>query len=340
MTIQDNSRNWLWGIALLALTCPGCADDDPRSPGDGETGSEVLAGNTGGTTFGSGASGGASNTAGGSTSGSGGSETGGTGTTGSSVEATTTGGGSEGGAAGGLSGAGPGAGAGTTTGDVETRPDQGMGDGQDVITIGDSWMNLGFNDTSQVGIQASLERASGRDYRNYGIGGTTLLAENGIPAQYKRAKNEGPVTTVIMTGGGNDVLQDIALGPLGSLFGQPGCIDEVFNAACQKRIDEVAARLESLWAEMAADGVSDVVIISYTSKALGGNYTMTQTYSTSKITPICLNVPEPLRCSSVETDVAVPDLTLGADGIHPDEASYDKLGAAVWEHMQALGMRR
>src|SRR6185295_4688792 len=113
-----------------------------------------------------------------------------------------------------------------------------------------------------------------------------------------------------------------------------------FNDACKKRNDEVAAKLKSMWAEMAQDGVLDVVIVAYTNKALGGQYKMTQAYSTQILAPICNGVPAPLRCSSLDTDMAVPDLTLRDDGIHPDDASYDKIGAAVWAHMQKLGMRR
>ncbi len=219
---------------------------------------------------------------------------------------------------------------------VAMRPDQGMGDGKDVITIGDSWMNL----DNSVGIQQSLEKISKRDYRNLGSPGTKLL-DDVIPNQYSMAKMQGPVKTVIMTGGGNDVLQDPALGPIAAvLLSTPGCLDTVFNAACKTRIDEVTARLEKLWAEMAKDGVQDVVIIAYTNKALGGEYKMSQAYSTQKITPVCNNVPAPLRCSSVETDIVVPDAALRLDSIHPDDATYDKIGAAVWAHMQKLGMRR
>ena len=46
-----------------------------------------------------------------------------------------------------------------------------MGDCTDVITIGDSFMNSnGFE-----GTEISLEKVSGRDYRNYGVAGTQLL---------------------------------------------------------------------------------------------------------------------------------------------------------------------
>jgi hypothetical protein len=208
--------------------------------------------------------------------------------------------------------------------------DRGMGDGKDVITIGDSWMNLGAE-----GIQFSVEKASGRSYRKYGVGGTRLLNE-AIPMQYAMAKSENSdIKTVIMTGGGNDILQDLAV--------HFQCIDSAFdsNEVCRGRIDEVADRLSKLWAEMAEDGVQDVIIIGYTRKAgIFGPLTKSANYSASKIPPLCEKVPEPLRCHVFDSDEFVPSLALRVDGIHPDSASYDAIGEALWEQMQEWGVRR
>lgn len=207
--------------------------------------------------------------------------------------------------------------------------DEGEGDGKDVVTIGDSWMNL----NNMVGIQQSLEKASSRDYRNYGVPGTKLLDEV-IPNQYEMAKKDGAIKTVIMTAGGNDVLQDLVL--LGF-----ECPDASFDTstACKKRIDDVAARLEKLWAEMATDGVHDVVIVGYTNTALGGGYKKVTAYSNEKIQPICDAVPTPLRCSTLDADMVAPGIML-RDGIHPVDADYDRIGQALWELMEEKGMRR
>ena len=214
--------------------------------------------------------------------------------------------------------------------DSPATTDPGMGDGKDVITIGDSWMNLGGE-----GIQQSLEKASGRDYRNYGVGGTRLL--NGqIPMQYEMAKAENPdIKTVIMTAGGNDILQDISV--------HFQCIDSAFDTSdvCKKRIDEVAARLVTLWAQMAEDGVKDVIIIGYTKKAgLLGPLSKSAEYSNMKIPPLCDAVPAPLNCHAFDSDLLVPSIALRIDGIHPDAASYDALGAALWKYMGEEKVRR
>jgi hypothetical protein len=216
------------------------------------------------------------------------------------------------------------------------RPDQGMGDGKDVVCIGDSWMHL----SGMSGIQDSLLRISKRPFRVFGVPGTELLMANAagpaITSQYDDAKKGGPIKTVVMTGGGNDILQEKLL----------PCIDDNFDNdnVCPMQIDAVAARLQQLWAQMAKDGVTDVLIIGYSSKTnpLGlGTTKKSIAYSNMKIPPLCDMVPAPLRCTTFDTDMLVPDLTIrSSDGIHPDDPSYDKIGAAVWKVMQDKGMRR
>jgi hypothetical protein len=216
--------------------------------------------------------------------------------------------------------------------------DLGKGDGSDVVAIGDSWMSL----TGMSGIQFSLNAASGQSYRTYGIAGTCmmpghcLLGGQIIPDQYAKAKAENPdIKTVVMTGGGNDILQDFSV--------LPSCNDNSFdtNPACKARIDEITTRLKELWAEMASDGVRDVVVVGYSRKAnLLGPLSKSVVYSGETIQPICDAVPAPLRCHAIDSDMVVPDLALRGDNIHPDDPSYVKLGAAVFKLMEDKGMRR
>jgi lysophospholipase L1-like esterase len=215
------------------------------------------------------------------------------------------------------------------------RADLGQGDGKDVITIGDSWMSF----SASEGIQNSLEEASMRDYRNFGVSGTKLLTESfagpPITDQYEAAKMADPdIKTVIMTGGGNDILQEI-------LF---DCVDAAFDTSsvCKDQIDKVATRLSTFWAEMAADGVQDVVIIGYSRKVnpvLVGTVAKSVEYSASKIDPLCAAARAPLRCHTLDSDRVAPNLMF-VDSIHPDGPGFDAIGAAVWELMNAKGMRR
>jgi lysophospholipase L1-like esterase len=209
---------------------------------------------------------------------------------------------------------------GTTT-EPPARADLGKGDGSDVITIGDSWMSLGA-----TGIQQSLVKASGQPYRTYGRGGTRLLNEV-IPGQYTTAKRADPdIKTVVMTGGGNDIIQ------------VPGLRDDctAMGAQCAMVVGQILDRLTKLWTEMAADGVQDVIYVQY-SNPEGNNVDYAQA-SGDGLAKRCAEAPAPLRCHRVETlDIVMGDIP---DGIHPSAVAYDRLGVAVHDLMTAKGMRR
>jgi hypothetical protein len=191
--------------------------------------------------------------------------------------------------------------------------DLGMGDGKDVVTIGDSWMQLYV-----AGIEESLDKASGQTYRHYAVPGTLVLDEV-IPNQYESAKMENPdIKTVVMTGGGNDILTT-------------NCADE----ACNSIVDMVSDRLTMLMQEMGKDGVQDIVLIGYTypddtSKRESLDYSIMLNKMFCK--------PDSMpRCHSLDSTQL--DITL-RDGIHPDDAGYDLIGETVWQMMQDQGMRR
>jgi lysophospholipase L1-like esterase len=194
--------------------------------------------------------------------------------------------------------------------------DLGEGDGSDVITIGDSWMDF-F--ASGGGIEGALAR-EGKDYRNYSLSGTRLL--NGvIPRQYDTAKARDPnILTVIMTGGGNDILQ-----------GAYSC-DTV--EGCNRFVRDLVAALDELWTEMSNDGVKDVIYIGYSSDSGTGPR---DARPTERPTPeICITGP--IRCHSLPTtDLVMGDLL---DGIHPTRAANDRIADAVIELMAQEGMRR
>jgi lysophospholipase L1-like esterase len=194
------------------------------------------------------------------------------------------------------------------------RGDLGMGDGSDVITIGDSWMNFLL-----TGIEQSLERVSGRDYRNFAVLGTLVL--NGqIPNQYYTARMRNPnIKTVVMTGGGNDILNSPCTGD-----------------ACRPLVDQVSDRLTMLIQdEMGMDGVEDVVLIGYTYPSNMGKHASLD-YSIMLSKESCTKNTMP-RCHFVDS-TQLPIML--QDGIHPNPAGYDLIGRTVWELMQAEGMRR
>ena len=202
------------------------------------------------------------------------------------------------------------------------REDLGEGPGTDVIAIGDSWMNLNF----ASGIQQSLTSASGQRYRAYGFPGTRLLNEQ-IPDQYEQAKREDEdIKTVVMTGGGNDIIQ------------VPGLRDDcdAMGELCTEEVGKILDRLSSLWEEMAADGVQDVLYVQYSDPEL--NEVDFALANGDGLPARCAAVPEPLRCHLLAT----ADLVMGdiPDGIHPSGAGYDRIGEAAYGLMVEQGMRR
>jgi hypothetical protein len=207
--------------------------------------------------------------------------------------------------------------------------DPGKGDGSDVIMIGDSWMSLG---NTMTGIQGGLLKASGQPYRPYAIGGTTLLGGGTlafltpIPVQYDNAIKADPdVKTVIMTGGGNDILQSGL---------QADC--QMKGEACGGQVLKILDRLTQLWTDMAEDGVKDVVYILYaTPQGETVDFALPDGDGARKR---CAQVPAPMRCHILETlDIVMGDIP---DSIHPSQAASDRIGQAVVDLLASQSIRR
>ncbi|MBN1654707.1 MAG: SGNH/GDSL hydrolase family protein [Deltaproteobacteria bacterium] len=205
---------------------------------------------------------------------------------------------------------------------VHHEEDLGEGDGQDVITIGDSWMNI---ITNGGGIEGGLDRVTGKRYRHYALAATTVLSE-AIPRQYTSAKAFNPdIKTVIMTGGGNDVIMDMTI--IGDCMAG--------GERCRQRLIEVMNRLAELWSEMSVDGVRDLFVINY-SEVAGtgvGDIDVRDEYKEA-----IAQIPPPIVLHFIETT----DIVNGrlADGIHPTSQACTDIAQAVYDHMIEAGARR
>jgi hypothetical protein len=226
------------------------------------------------------------------------------------------------------------AGSGAAGGSAPAHEDAGKGDGSDVVLIGDSWMD----NTLQIegtggGIAPSLMSASGQRYRNYGLQGVMLLMADtfgpAIPSQWDDAKRENPkVKTVVMTGGGNDVIQ-------GSSTLQSSC--QSGGDECKQKLLSIGQALDKLWTQMATDGVADIVYIRYTD-ATG---TLDPSLQGDKgFPPPTICTSGKVRCHSVLTSDIVAKADLAADGIHPLQAANEKIAKRIFELMTTEGIRR
>jgi hypothetical protein len=208
--------------------------------------------------------------------------------------------------------------------------DLGKGDGRDVVLMGDSDMS----NTLQIegtggGIAPSLQRASGQPYPNYGVQGVMLLSADAfgpaIPTQWNQAKAFGAdIKTVVMTGGGNDVIQNPGL--------QSDCMMD--GPQCKQfRMDLVAA-LDKLWTQMATDGVQDIISVRYASNGM----MMTMSGSMEDLIPSICTTGK-VRCYSLDTTDLVNG-EIAADGIHPLVSANDRIAKALVDMMESEGMRR
>jgi hypothetical protein len=204
------------------------------------------------------------------------------------------------------------------------RMDLGKGNGKDVIAIGDSWMLLLF-----TGIQESLVKASGNQpYRKYGVPGTRMLSGE-IPGQYADAKRQDPnIKTVVMTGGGNDIIQNATI--------EQECTTG--GPMCTMQLEKIGKSLSDLWAQMSKDGVQDVIHVMYSASA--GDPIKDREANNKSLADACAAVPLPLRCHLLNTDMMISKSDLRSDGIHPTDAGYDRIGKAVFDLMVKEGMRR
>jgi hypothetical protein len=203
-----------------------------------------------------------------------------------------------------------------------------------VVLIGDSWMS----NTLQIegtggGIAPSLIAESGQRYRNYGVQGVELLAANAfgaaIPTQWDSAKRaNAEIKTVVMTAGGNDVIQ-------GSATLQSSCLNG--TEECRMKLKTIGEALDKLWTQMADDGVQDIVHVRYTDNT-GSLHPDLQGDKGFETPKICESGR--VRCHSIPTTDIVASTDLALDGIHPLASANDKIAARTYELMTKQGLRR
>lgn len=326
------TKAYLW-IALLTASALGACGSSSNDEGGGAgapasmgTGAGSAANPTGGGAAGMGSSNVGSGAAGSSTGG-GATDVAGTGAAAGTSGTSNVDGGTVGDMGGGAT---DGGGGGQM---MVPRTDLGQGDGSDVVTIGDSYMNL----SAGSGIEFSLEKVSGRDYRNYAVPGTRILTGE-IPSQYDAAKAENPdIKTVVMTGGGNDIILDF----FGNLLACQGAKTEAeLSPACITALDNITAGVDELINKMEADGVQDVVYIGYgfvTNNELGGTIERTKRVQGEKCRDD--DPTRTIRCHFVDPSQQLIGYISG-DGIHPTVEGYDIVGGMVWQRMQDEGVRR
>jgi hypothetical protein len=141
----------------------------------------------------------------------------------------------------------------------------------EVVMIGDSYMDKSYGNVG-ANIVALAQKAgslpTGAAYREYYLAGAAVYNGSGqlnIPYQYETmakgdlaVQNPKDIKVVVMDGGGNDVLIDQQ-----SCLTDANMAAQMADAACMKAVSNAVGRMKSLWQEMAADGVKQVVYYFY-----------------------------------------------------------------------------
>jgi hypothetical protein len=252
----------------------------------------------------------------------------GTGGTGGSTggSAGTGGAGGSGGTTGGAAGAGVAGTGGSSGAGGSGGCQKGTTKASQVVWIGDSYPasgNGGIQRYTEQAAQAAGALAAGATYRKYYMGGTQM-ANGQIPGQYTLAKQADPdITTVIMTGGGNDIL-----------IGNSTCLNNPppANQSCVDTVAKAVAAADAMFMQMQADGVKNVIYYFYPRTAIlqsGANVD----YAFPIVKAGCDKYKGAMNCYFVDTRPPFEGQNWFADGIHPTDPGQKAIGGLVWDTM-------
>ncbi len=328
-------RNDLSFVMLAGLLVGlGCANGRTPEGVSGVGGGGSGAGGTAGT-GGDGGSAGCGGSAG--VSGSGGSA-GVSGSGGSAGTGGTAGEGGEGGTAGsggsgGISGSGG-------TGGGPSKPKCLAKDSQ-VVVIGDSYINWGTHTMPQ-----DFKTVSNQSWRMYAVGGASMASggiSGFIPDQFEQAVFADPdITTVVMDGGGNDILIPNAF------LGGGDCKNSTMAAtmpACQNIVQMAIDRAITLMNRAADAGVKDVIYFFYPEvpegTLIGGAHPRTiLNYALPLVRETCegaeARTSGKMKCHFIDT---IPifrghDDWFAAADIHENAMGSMAIAQEVWQVMQ------
>lgn len=158
-----------------------------------------------------------------------------------------------------------------------------------------------------------------RDYSGLTDNAFAFMGGNGIADQYSEALADGDVRVVVMNGGGADAL----IGDCAS--GDAGC----------PWLDEAAMAAADLFAQMASDGVADIVYVSYPDPlddATRGKVDALRPLIQSACTEA------PTRCHFMDLRTTFEgryDEFIRPDGLNPTSAGSEATAAEIWDVMQA-----
>ena len=215
--------------------------------------------------------------------------------------------------------------------DIHNNDDvAGLPKNNKVVILGDSIFALSGE------IKEFLALSAGENYRGYAKSGAQMNGQifwglTPVPKQYTKARNaDSNIRTIIMDGGGNDVL----------LGARSAC--EPMSTACEAVIDDVADTLEGLFNTMNGDGVENVIYLGYYHLPRGNaglnpalDHGMTVLAATCDGSSVACHFVDarPLFLGNEEAWVK-------SDNIHPNRTGSHVLANGIWSTMEQNGIEQ
>ena len=218
-------------------------------------------------------------------------------------------------------------------GSLASNPRVFDADNDQVVTIGDSIFALSGE------LQDFLEARAGQTFRQYTLSGAELsggVIATSIVDQYSIARNDNPdIETVVMDGGGNDILIPAIL------FDPYNCKTQWYqfgrlSSKCRNFIDDIYVDAVNLLNRMHADNVENVIYLGYyyTKNGLLLLDSMEEAvdYGDRRLAQACRF--SAANCSFVDPRSTINDSDIIIDGIHPNTRGSRKLADLVWPVLQ------
>lgn len=161
-------------------------------------------------------------------------------------------------------------------------------------------------------LSEKLELLAGHEIENNAIIGSSL--ENwwipSIPTQYQELNKNPTINTLIMDGGGNDVIRR-----------RNDC--RYFNQECKNTIDKSLDIVEQLFQNAKQDNITDIIYLGF---YYIQDLEQAVDYAVPKLKLKCENA----NVYYVDPRFALSSQMLSFDGVHPTDAGYDLLANMIW----------
>lgn len=201
----------------------------------------------------------------------------------------------------------------------------------DVVGIGDSIFALSGD------IEKSLYALSGETFKSYAVSGSEMTGGfvTTVPQQWANAKSQATpagIKTVIMNGGGNDVL----------VSGQLQCSGSTVSATCKQLLqDEVWGPMKKMIDDMKSFGVDHIIYVGYyvtgdTDKEVVNRWSQEQMEAKCEAWEAEGGYGLKYIATQPTFEGKDPATYTKDDGLHPTAATSQIIAELIWDYMRTI----